>query len=321
MTGERNGMEHQPVLLDEAIAALDIQAEGVYVDGTFGRGGHSRAVLNRLGPEGRLLAFDRDPEAVMAAQVLAADPRFASRFSIVHAPFSSLGAVLQEHAPGGVDGVLLDLGVSSPQLDQGERGFSFRHDGPLDMRMDPTCGQSAAEFVAHAEEQEIARVLKEFGEERFAKRIARAIVLARSQQAILTTRQLALIVAGAVPKREPGTDPATRTFQALRIYVNAELTEVASVLPQALKALRQGGRLAVISFHSLEDRCVKQFISAHSKPPEIPAGLAIREVDRPVPSLKTIGKAIFAGEEELKRNPRARSAVLRVAERTGAALI
>lgn len=314
MTGEQKGVEHQPVLLDEALDALHVQPNGVYVDGTFGRGGHSRAILERLGPNGRLLAFDRDPEAVLAAQALLND----SRFSITHSPFSSMAAVLLERAPEGVDGVLLDLGVSSPQLDQAERGFSFRHDGPLDMRMDPTTGKSAAEFVADAHEGDIARVLKDFGEERFAKRIARAIVTARAKQAIVRTRQLALIVAEAVPKREPGTDPATRTFQALRIQVNAELAEVAEVLPQTLSALKQGGRLAVISFHSLEDRCVKQFIGRHAKPPAIPAGLAIREADRPEPLLKSIGKAVFAGDQEIKRNPRARSAVMRVAERTGA---
>ena len=313
MTGERKDVEHHPVLLDEALDALRVMPCGLYVDGTFGRGGHSRAILERLGPKGRLFAFDRDPEAVMAAQSMAID----TRFSVSHARFSQLSSVLKKNAPDGVEGVLLDLGVSSPQLDHAERGFSFRNDGPLDMRMDPTSGVSAAAFIAHADEREIAQVLKAFGEERFAKRIARAIVMARAQQAIISTRQLALIVASAVPKREPGIDPATRTFQALRIQVNAELTEVASVLPQALAALKQGGRLAVISFHSLEDRIVKQFIAGHSKPPAIPAGLAVREADRPKPCLKAIGKAIFASDEEVARNPRSRSAVLRVAERTG----
>jgi len=316
MSGEPKGVEHQPVLLHEALAGLAIQPNGCYVDGTFGRGGHSRAILSQLGPQGRLLAFDRDPEAVMAAQTLTTD----ARFSITHSPFSNLGAVLARSAPEGVDGILLDLGVSSPQLDRAERGFSFRHDGPLDMRMDPSSGQSAAEFLAEAEEREIAQIIKDFGEERFAKRIARAIVLARAEKPISTTRQLALIVANAVPKREPGTDPATRTFQALRIHVNAELNEIASVLPQALASLKTEGRLAVISFHSLEDRCVKQFIASHSKPPAIPAGLAVREADRPLPPLRAVGKAVFAGEEELSRNPRARSAVLRVAERTEVAL-
>jgi 16S rRNA (cytosine1402-N4)-methyltransferase len=313
MTGEKKGVEHQPVLLHEALDALNVIPDGLYVDGTFGRGGHSRAILERLGPEGRLLAFDRDPEAVMTAQYMTIEPRF----SIMHAPFSRLSSVLKERAPDGVDGVLLDLGVSSPQLDQAARGFSFRNDGPLDMRMDPTSGISAAEFIAHADERDIAQVLKAFGEERFAKRIARAIVMARAQQAIVSTRQLALIVASAVPKREPGIDPATRTFQALRIQVNGELSELTSVLPQALATLRQGGRLAVISFHSLEDRIVKQFIAGHSKPPAIPAGLAVREADRPKPSLKSVGKAVFASDEEVTRNPRARSAVLRIAERTG----
>jgi len=316
MTGERIGVEHQPVLLNEALDALQVKPNGIYVDGTFGRGGHSRAILERLGPQGRLLAFDRDPEAVMAAQAFMLD----SRFSITHAPFSCMSAVLSVREKSGVDGVLLDLGVSSPQIDQAERGFSFRHDGPLDMRMDSSSGVSAADFVARADEAEIAKVLKEFGEERFAKRIARAIVIARAHTPLVTTRQLAVLVADAVPKREPGTDPATRTFQALRIYVNGELDEVSAVLPQAMAALRDEGRLAVISFHSLEDRRVKQFMAGHSKPPAIPAGLAVREADRPKPRLKLVGRAIFASDEEVKGNPRSRSAVLRVAERTGALL-
>lgn len=307
---------HRPVLLDEAIDGLSVRADGVYVDGTFGRGGHSRALLARLGPGGRLLAFDRDPEAVMAAESLREDPRFSIRAQA----FSGLGAVLAEEAPAGVDGVLLDLGVSSPQLDQPARGFSFRHDGPLDMRMDPTQGESAADYLARVDQTELVRVLREYGEERHALRIARAILAARERAPIRRTRELQQIVAAAQPRRDTGVDPATRTFQALRIQVNRELEELADVLPQALAALRQGGRLAVISFHSLEDRCVKQFIARHSRPPELPPGWAVREDQRPLPPLRAVGRAVFAGAEELAANPRARSAVLRVAERTGVPL-
>ena len=316
VAGESARAEHQPVLLAEVLAGLALRPQGCYVDGTFGRGGHSRAILAQLGADGRLLAFDRDPEAVMAAADLESDPRFA----IHHGPFSGMAAVLADAAPAGVDGILLDLGVSSPQIDQAQRGFSFRHDGPLDMRMDPTRGESAADYLARVEEPELIAILREFGEERHALRIARAILAARQQSPLTTTRALQAVVAAAQPRREPGIDPATRTFQALRIQVNRELDELESVLPQALAALRTGGRLAVISFHSLEDRRVKQFIARHSRPPEIPPGLAVREADRPASPLRPVGRAVFAGAAELARNPRARSAVLRVAERTGTPL-
>jgi 16S rRNA (cytosine1402-N4)-methyltransferase len=309
-------VEHQSVLLEETLAGLAVVPSGTYVDGTFGRGGHSRALLAQLGAAGRVLALDRDPEAVMASRTLHGDPRFHIR----HAPFSRLGQVLSEAAPQGVDGILFDLGVSSPQIDQAARGFSFRHDGPLDMRMDPDAGESAAEFIARAGLDELTRVLREFGEERHAGRIARAILAAQGRAPLRSTRELAAVVAAAQPRREPGIDPATRTFQALRIQVNGELDELDAVLPQALAALRTGGRLAVISFHSLEDRRVKQFMARHSRPPEIPAGLAVREADRPLPPLRMVGKAVFAGATEVAANPRARSAVLRVAERTGAML-
>lgn len=307
-----HSVAHQSVLLEEALHGLALKPDGAYVDATFGRGGHSAALLARLGPAGRLLALDRDPEALMAAFALQRDPRFAIR----QANFSELTAQVAAWAPSGVDGVLLDLGVSSPQLDQAERGFSFRRDGPLDMRMDPTTGESAAEFLARADVSEIAQVLREFGEERHAGKVARAIVVAREQAPILRTAQLARIIAEAMPRREPGIDPATRSFQGLRIRINDELGELDAVLPQALAALRPGGRLAVISFHSLEDRRVKQFIARHARPPEIPAGLAVREADRPASPLRSIGRAVFASPAEVQRNPRARSAVLRVAERT-----
>ncbi len=308
-------MEHLPVLLEEVLEGLALRPDGYYVDGTFGRGGHSRAILARLGPAGRLLALDRDPQAIAAAASLCADARFQVR----QLPFARLREALADFAPDGVDGILLDLGISSPQIDQPERGFSFRHDGPLDMRMDPTAGQSAAEYLAHVSVEALATVLRDLGEERHALRIARAIVAARDQGALTSTRQLAVLVAEAVPKGKPGIDPATRTFQALRIQVNGELDQLDAVLPQVLGALRPAGRLAIISFHSLEDRKVKQFIARHSRPPEIPAGLAVREDERPLPPLRAIGRAMMAGATEVARNPRARSAVLRLAERTAAA--
>jgi 16S rRNA (cytosine1402-N4)-methyltransferase len=306
---------HQPVLLAEAVDALDIRADGVYVDGTFGRGGHSRAILERLGPAGRLIAFDRDPDAEAAARSIG-DPRFEFH----RAAFSALGAVLGERR---VNGMLFDLGVSSPQLDQPQRGFSFRADGPLDMRMDPTQGQSAADFLAQAEEQQLREVIRDYGEERFAKQIAAAIAAARGREPIRRTRQLADIVAKAVRTREPGQDPATRTFQALRIHVNRELEEVSLMLPQAAAHLEAGGRLAVISFHSLEDRIVKRFMQAGSRrgfQNEVPRRLPLRESEMPVAPLKIIGRAQRASEQETRRNPRARSATLRVAERTAGPL-
>ncbi|HUQ75370.1 MAG TPA: 16S rRNA (cytosine(1402)-N(4))-methyltransferase RsmH [Burkholderiales bacterium] len=303
---------HQPVLLTEALEALAIRPDGVYVDGTFGRGGHSRAILERLGSHGRLIALDRDPEAEQAARHIA-----DARFAFFRAPFSALASVL-----GGekVHGMLFDLGVSSPQLDDPQRGFSFRADGPLDMRMDPTQGESAAQWLARAEEKQIGEAIREYGEERFAKQIAASIVAARSREPLVRTRQLADLVAKAVRTREPGQDPATRTFQALRIYVNRELEEVSVMLPQGLASLATGARLAVISFHSLEDRIVKRFIQAQARP-DVPRRLPLRESEMPKPALKIIGRAIRASEAETRRNPRARSAILRVAERTAGPLI
>jgi len=296
---------HHPVLEEEALAALAVKAEGVYVDGTFGRGGHSRAILARLGPQGRLLALDRDPDAAAAARSIA-DPRF----SFVQTRFSDLSAL-----PAKVDGMLFDLGVSSPQLDDPQRGFSFRADGPLDMRMDPASGPSAAEWLATAEQQQITEVIRDYGEERFAKQIAAAIVDARRREPIVRTRQLADLVAGAVRTREPGQNPATRTFQALRIHLNRELEEVSLMLPAAVTRLAEGGRLAVISFHSLEDRIVKRFLQSLARP-DVPRELPLRASEMPQPVLKIVGRAQRASDAETIRNPRARSATLRVAERT-----
>ncbi|MEO8137778.1 MAG: 16S rRNA (cytosine(1402)-N(4))-methyltransferase RsmH [Betaproteobacteria bacterium] len=310
MTG---GQPHAPVMVEEAVAGLDVQVTGIYVDATFGRGGHARAILAGLGAGGRLLALDRDPEAVAAGAAIA-DPRFAIR----HAAFSQLAAVLDSENIAGVDGMLFDLGVSSPQLDRAERGFSFRKDGPLDMRMDTSRGMTAAGWLNEEDEHEIAEVIDVYGEERFAKRIARAIVAARAEQPITTTRQLGVLVAKAVGTREPGQDPATRTFQAIRIFINQELAELEQVLPQAVSRLNPGGRIAVISFHSLEDRIVKRFFLAAERPGENPAlkRMPLRERDLPQPLLRRLGRALRADASEVARNPRARSAVLRIAERT-----
>lgn len=301
---------HVSVLLDEAIAALNVRPDGVYLDATFGRGGHSRAILDRLGPDGRLLALDRDPAAVAVGAAWS-----DARFEIAHAAFGELDAVARQRGVDAVDGLLLDIGVSSPQIDTPERGFSFRHDAPLDMRMDTSRGLSAAEWLNEAEETEIARVIRDYGEERFAKSIARALVAARRIQAIARTRQLAEIVAGAVRTRERGQDPATRTFQAIRIHVNHELEELEAALPRGVGLLKPGGRIAVISFHSLEDRIVKRFLRAEAQgempPPEIPVTAAALAQGR----LRLVGKAIRPSPAEVDRNPRARSAVLRVAER------
>ena len=306
--------QHRTVLLHEAVDALVTSPGGVYVDGTYGRGGHSRLVLEKLSREGRLIAFDKDPDAIAHATQGAtrvSDPRFA----IEHASFAQLGAVLAGRGIGAVAGVLLDLGVSSPQIDNPERGFSFRFDGPLDMRMDPTRGQSAAEFLEGADERRIAEVIRDYGEERFAVPIAKALVARReSGRPVRTTGELSEVVARAVKTREPGQDPATRTFQALRILVNAELEELEQGLNAALAVLAPQGRLAVISFHSLEDRIVKTFITRHSK----------HVVDRrapfaePKPMLLKALARIKPGDEEVRDNPRARSAILRVAERTDA---
>jgi 16S rRNA (cytosine1402-N4)-methyltransferase len=298
---------HEPVLAREAIEALAVRPDGIYVDGTFGRGGHSRLILERLGPAGRLIALDRDPQAAEAARAIG-----DARFSFFKAKFSEL-----EMVPSGVQGMLFDLGVSSPQLDDPARGFSFRHDGPLDMRMDPEADMSAAEWLAKAQEQEIRGVIRDYGEERFAKQIAAAIVAARRSEPIVRTRQLADLVARAVRTREPGQDPATRTFQAVRIHVNRELEEVSMMLPQAVSRLAPQGRLAVISFHSLEDRIVKRFMQALARP-EMPRGLPLRASEMPEPVLRIVGRAQRASRQEITRNPRARSATLRVAERTAA---
>jgi 16S rRNA (cytosine1402-N4)-methyltransferase len=304
---------HKPVLLSEALTALALRPEGVYVDATFGRGGHSRAILAQLGPGGRLIALDRDPEAERAAQAIA-DPRFA----FVRSAFSRLEAILAAKNVARVDGILFDLGVSSPQLDDPARGFSFRGDGPLDMRMDPDAGPSAAEWLASAEEKTITEVLRDYGEERFAKQIAAAIVAARRGEPLRRTGQLAHLVGQAVRTREPGQDPATRTFQALRIYLNRELEEVSLSLPLATARLRPGGRLAVISFHSLEDRIVKRFMHAAAKPP-VPREVPLRAHEMPPGALRLVGRAIRPSDAEVIANPRARSATLRVAERTPAA--
>ncbi|HYA39482.1 MAG TPA: 16S rRNA (cytosine(1402)-N(4))-methyltransferase RsmH [Candidatus Methylomirabilis sp.] len=308
-----NEHRHVPVLLEEALQALRLKTDGVYVDATYGRGGHAREILNRLEERGRLLLFDRDPQACEdARRHYGAD----ARVHVIAGSFSHLGrSVEQLGLTGKVDGLLFDLGVSSPQLDDASRGFSFRLEGPLDMRMDPRTGESAAEWINRAAEDDIARVVREYGEERFAKRIARAIVRERSIEPISTTQRLAEIVKRAVPKREARKDPATRTFQAIRIHVNRELDELKDALPQAVQALARGGRLVVISFHSLEDRIVKHFMRAEAKGEEPPPDLPVRhEAFRG--RLKIIGKAIQASEAEARRNPRARSAVLRVAERT-----
>lgn len=301
---------HITVLLKEAVESLAIKPDGVYVDGTFGRGGHSRAVLARLGPNGKLIAFDRDPVAVAAGEALK-DPRF----ELVHAPFSDFAEALAERGIEHVDGVLLDLGVSSPQLDEAERGMSFRFDAPLDMRMDTTRGMTAAEWLADAPVADITRVLREYGEERFAYEIAKALVAARTGGLVATTGQLAALVEKTVWTREPGQHPATRTFQALRIFVNQELEELSLVLPQVVAALAAGGRLVVISFHSLEDRIAKRFMRDASRPPQLPARLPVRAADMPKPKLALVGKAVRPSDEEVSANPRSRSAVMRVAER------
>ena len=305
-------LSHTTVLLHEAVEALQVKPQGIYVDGTFGRGGHSRLILERLGPNGRLIAMDKDPAAVAAGQAIA-DPRFL----LVHSSFAELSRVLHGLSVEKVDGVLLDLGVSSPQLDDAQRGFSFRFDAPLDMRMDTSSGQTAAEWLAKVDESLLTEVIRDYGEERFAKQIARALVAARKEQAILTTRQLSEVVAKVVRTREPGKNPATRTFQAIRIYINRELEELTHILPQCVDSLKPGGRLAVISFHSLEDRIVKRFMRDMAQGDKMPMGLPIRAAEIPQGKLKLSGKAVYAGEKELAVNPRARSAVLRVAERLG----
>jgi 16S rRNA (cytosine1402-N4)-methyltransferase len=308
---------HVTVLLHEAVEALAIKPEGIYVDGTFGRGGHSRLILSRLGERGRLIAFDKDPVAVLSGETIKDE-----RFCIRHGGFSKMQRMLQEMGMTKIDGVLLDLGVSSPQLEEASRGFSFRSGGPLDMRMDTSSGQTAAEWLATVTEDQLEKVIKEYGEERFARQIARAIIVARTRQPIVTTSQLAEIVSAVVRARQRQWEnmrhPATRTFQAIRIHLNQELEELSLVLPQCVELLNPGGRLVVISFHSLEDRMVKQFMRAAANSDELPRGVPVREKDLQRFSkqkLRLIGKAVRPSENEVTGNVRARSAVMRVAER------
>jgi 16S rRNA (cytosine1402-N4)-methyltransferase len=309
--------QHISVLLHESIEGLAIKPDGIYIDGTFGRGGHSRQILAQLGENGRLYSIDRDPTAIAEAQKID-DPRF----TIIHGPFSGIAGYAEEYGIAGkVDGVLLDLGVSSPQLDDAERGFSFMKDGPLDMRMDPTSGVSAAEWLQEADAEDISWVLKEFGEERFAWRIARAIVEHREdeeKEPLTRTSQLAKLISDVSPFREKKKHPATRSFQAIRIYINSELEEIDTALKGALKILAQGGRLSVISFHSLEDRMVKRFMRKESKGPEVPHGIPLTEdqiKELGSAALKTVGKAIKPSKQEIELNSRSRSSVLRIAEK------
>jgi len=303
---------HLSVLLEESVQALAVEPSGTYIDGTFGRGGHARAILARLGPAGRLLGIDRDPEAIAAARAL---EEADARFRAVQAPFADIAnAAASAGVQGAVQGILLDLGVSSPQLDTPGRGFSFTADGPLDMRMDPNRGESAAAWLARADQGEIARVLRDLGEERFAGRIARAVVSARTDAPIDSTLRLAGIVARAVPTREPGKHPATRTFQALRILVNDELGEIQRCLDQVCGLLACAGRLVVISFHSLEDRIVKRFMRREALGPALPKRVPVR-ASEVRGRLRIVGKPIRPSQAEVQANPRARSAVLRVAER------
>ena len=303
---------HAPVMCGEAIEGLALKADGIYVDGTFGRGGHTQAILDGLGREGRVIALDRDPEAVSAGKKIQDD-----RLCVLHASFSQVQQMVEAQGVQAVDGVLLDLGVSSPQLDEGRRGMSFRNEGPLDMRMDTTQGITAGEWLATATVEQIREVLKNYGDERFANAIAKAIADARSRGLVSTTGQLAAIVEKTVRTREPGKHPATRSFQALRIFINQELEELKRVLPVCVDRLQVNGRLVVISFHSLEDRIVKRFMRDQSRPEQLPARLPVRAADLPAPRLRLVGKAVRPGQEEIRANPRARSAVMRVAARCG----
>ena len=305
--------QHQTVLLREAVDALEINPAGTYVDGTFGCGGHSRAILERLGPNGRLLAIDRDPEAVALAREMN-----DQRLFVVHQCFGELAEALQRariEIGEGVDGVLLDIGVSSPQLDDGRRGFSFRQDAPLDMRMDTSQGETVAQWLQRVDVQEITEVIRDYGEERFAFQIAKKIVAARRERPLATTGELAALVRATVRTREPGQDAATRTFQALRIHINQELEQLSLALPRAMALLRQGGRLVVISFHSLEDRIVKRFMRDQAAADRLPRGLPLRAAELPAPALRLVGKLTRASVAEVAANPRARSAVMRVAEK------
>ncbi|MEN4690355.1 16S rRNA (cytosine(1402)-N(4))-methyltransferase RsmH [Pantoea agglomerans] len=312
----QENFKHTTVLLDEAVNGLNIREDGIYIDGTFGRGGHSRLILSQLGEKGMLIAIDRDPQAIAAAAEIT-DPRF----SIIHGPFSALAEYVSERdLVGKIDGILLDLGVSSPQLDDAERGFSFMRDGPLDMRMDPSRGHSAAEWLLHAEEADIAFVLKTYGEERFAKRIARAIVERNREQPMTRTRELAEVISIAMPVKDKFKHPATRSFQAIRIWINSELEEIDIALKGAVEVLAPQGRLSVISFHSLEDRLVKRFMRDQSRGPQVPPGIPMTEHQLRAlggRELKLLGK-MSPGDAEVSKNPRARSSVLRIAEKTDA---
>ena len=303
---------HQSVLLDEALESLNIRPSGIYIDATFGRGGHSRAILQKLNEEGRLIAFDQDPEAIaFARQQFADEPRF----TIEHCNFNQVADVVEQYGlTGKIDGVLMDLGVSSPHLDDAERGFSFMRSGPLDMRMDTSQGETAGQWLARVKPADLINVLKRYGEEKFAKRIATAIVDTRAEREITQTGDLAEIISYAIPVKEKHKHPATRSFQAIRIYINQELQAVEQGLKGAVSVLAKGGRLSVISFHSLEDRIVKRFMRDISSRPKLPAGLPVMEADIEVP-YRLVGKPVVAGAKELEANPRARSARLRVLER------
>lgn len=304
------GSTHVTVLLDEAVDSLAIKADGIYMDATFGRGGHSRRILSKLNEKGRLVAVDRDLYAIAAGAEIK-----DSRFQLVHRAFGEIAEAAAEAGVQSVDGILFDVGMSSPQIDDGERGFSFRHNAPLDMRMDTTQGETAAEWLARAEIKEITEVIRNYGEERFAFQIAKKVVVARLEQPIVTTGQFASLVRSTVRTREPGQDPATRSFQALRIHINQELRQLEVALPQALELLKPGGRLVVISFHSLEDRIVKTFMRDQSTADDLPKGLPLRADQLPKPKLRLIGKMFKPTAAEIAANPRARSAVMRVAEK------
>ena len=303
---------HRSVLLTEAVEGLEIRPEGIYFDGTFGRGGHAAEILKKLNDQGRLIAMDQDPQAIKSAEERFGDDQ---RFEVVHGNFESLSDVVTEKGLNQkIDGILLDIGVSSPQLDDAIRGFSFMKSGPLDMRMNPEVGQPAAQWLAEVEERELIDVLRHLGEERFAKRIARAIIEVRQHQSIDDTLQLAKIISDAVPKKEKHKHPATRSFQAIRIYINRELEVLEKVLEDAVNVLAPNGRLVVISFHSLEDRIVKRFMRDKSRGPQIPKDLPVMDSDIQIP-FKVVGKRIKPGEDEIEGNPRARSSVLRILER------
>lgn len=309
-------LTHKTVLLNEAIEALQIKPDGIYIDCTFGRGGHSRLILQKLNAHGCLIALDKDPAAVAAGQTIT-----DRRFTLIHSEFSRLTEVLNVLGVNEVDGVLLDLGVSSPQLDEMQRGFSFRFDAPLDMRMNNSSGETAANWLANVDESLLKEVIRNYGEERFASQIASAIIAARQKAPIVTTRQLSEIIAQTVRTREPGKNPATRTFQAIRIYLNQELEEIARVLPQCVDCLKPGGRIVIISFHSLEDRMVKHFLRDMAQGDQLPRNLPIRAAEIRKGNLRLIGKAIRATSQEILANPRARSAVMRVAERMGRGIV